>query len=74
MADRDPVRRQEFARAGGFGKARAEAQREARAAELAEHIQRTVNQAPPLSELQRARLAALLLSGRRPDDRGAIPA
>lgn len=61
MADPDPVRRQHFARQGGHAKARADAVRESRTAELAEYITRKVAEAPPLSELQRARLAGLLL-------------
>lgn len=36
------------------------AQRDLRAALLEEHIQRVVDQAPPLTEEQRTRLAALL--------------
>lgn len=65
MAAHDPAARVRVAREGGYGAARANAQREARAAELADYIAREVDAAPPLSELQRARLAALLLGARR---------
>lgn len=37
-----------------------EARRDLRAANLADHIRRVVNEAPPLTDEQRARLAALL--------------
>lgn len=47
------------------------ARRESRYHFAEERIRRIVDAAPPLTELQRARLAALLLGARRPDDREA---
>jgi len=41
---------------------------------LASYIERQVDAAPPLSEIQRARLAALLLGARRSDESEAVPA
>ncbi len=43
-----------------------ELDRDLKAARASEYVRRLVSEAPPLTELQRARLAALLL-GARPD-------
>jgi hypothetical protein len=42
-----------------------EVDQQIKAARASEYVQRLVDEAPPLTELQRARLAALLLGGRR---------
>ncbi len=65
MADRDPVKRVEFATMGGRAKHQNDKLRAARFAEHADYIRAIVDAAPPLTELQRARLAALLLSPHR---------
>lgn len=48
------------------------ARTELKYATASDYIARLVDAAPPLSEVQRARLAALLLGAHRPDE--AIPA
>lgn len=63
MAANDPALRVRIARSGRRAKDQNDAIRQARASEAADYIERLVNEAPPLTELQRARLAALLLSG-----------
>lgn len=65
MADCDPVRRRQHASKGGLAKYQNELDRRKRFAAHADYIRRLVDEAPPLSELQRARLAALLLGARR---------
>jgi hypothetical protein len=50
------------------------ARREARYVAAQERIRRIADGLPPLTELQRARLAALLLGTRRSDESEAVPA
>ena len=67
MAAHDRAQRIAIARSGAHRKRANDGLREARTAEAANYIRALVAEAPPLSELQRARLAALLLSGHRDD-------
>ncbi len=71
MADPDPIRRVEFATKGGHTKAQNDALRAQLYAEHAAYIKAIDESRPPLSELQRARLAALLLGSRRTPE-GAV--